>query len=478
MKKDEKENRRRKKSEKLGGEKKRKMKTKNKLMAMVEIAVVLCSMFFVAIPAIVADQTTQKISATEVTAASEDDFVLGIYGNANEDDTIDMGDVVYTKLAIFGKKSKTELCDAKYDGRVNVLDVIQTKLIILGKEKQLTVIDAKEHIVTVKKPLRRVIVFVPGQFETLRSLNAADTIVGMPQDNLWDPAFFPEMSELTSLGYKWNADIETILNLHPDAAILHTDRRQLKVRDTLEKTDPNIALLTFACTNSPLEPTLVPPDLSSVYPYPKEVRMLGYIFDKREEAEEFGDWYEDILNSIKEEVDTIPEKDKPKVYYEFNKYSIRGYNDRVVYAGGKNIFEEGRKIDPEAVIDRDPDIIVNLAMRIKGGYDKDADDITELRDVWGDFMNPDDPEYRPELAKVSAVRNNRIYVLANVFSIASSGANGARCFIEVAYMAKWFHPTLFEDLDPKAIHQEYITRFQGLDIDLDKKGVFVYLEPS
>ena len=450
------------------------MKKKTKTLVVVEIAIVLCSLFLVAIPAIVADQNqeTQKVSASEVTTASEDDYVLDIYGNANEDDTIDMGDVVYTKLAIFGKKPKTELCDAKYDGRINVLDVIQTKLIILGKEKQLTVIDAKEHIVTVKKPLRRVIVFVPGQFETLRSLNAADTIVGMPQDNLWDPAFFPEMSELTSLGYKWDADIETILNLHPDAAILHTDRRQLKVRDTLEKIDPNIALLTFACTNHNLEPTEYSP-----YTYSKEVRMLGYIFDKREEAEEFCDWYKDIMNSIKEEVDTIPEENRPKVFYEYNKYAIRGYNDRVVYAGGKNIFEEGRKIDPEAVIDRDPDIIVNLAMRIKGGYDKDADDITELRDVWGDFMNPDDPEYRPELAKVSAVRNNRIYVLANVFSIASRGGNGAKGFLEVVYMAKWFHPTLFEDLDPKAIHQEYITRFQGLDIDLDKKGVFVYPEP-
>ena len=456
------------------------MKTKNKILAAVEIAIVLCSVFLVALPTIAAEQNqaVQKASANEVTTASEDDYVLDIYGNANEDDTIDMGDVVYTKLAIFGKKSKTELCDAKYDGRINVLDIIQTKLIILGKEKELTVVDAKEHIVTVKKPLRRVIVFIPGQFETLRSLNAADTIVGMPQDKLWDPAFFPEMSELTSLGYKWDADIETILNLHPDAAILHTDRRQLKVRDALEKTDPNIALLTFACTNSPLEPTLVPPDLSSIYPYPKEVRMLGYIFDKREEAEEFCDWYEDILNSIKEEVDTIPEKDKPKVYYEFTKYSCRDYNYRVIYAGGKNIFGVGRKIDPEAVIDRDPDIIVNLPMRIKTGYDKDADDITELRDVWGDFMNPDDPEYRPELAKVSAVRNNRIYVLANVFTVASSGTNGARVFIEVAYLAKWFHPTLFEDLDPRAIHQEYITRFQGLDIDLDKKGVFVYPEPE
>jgi len=61
--------------------------------------------------------------------------------------------------------------------------------------------------------------------------------------------------------------------------------------------------------------------------------------------------------------------------------------------------------------------------------------------------------------------------------ISCFGDSGCRGFIQVAYMAKWFHPELFEDLDPKAIHQEYLTRFQGLDIDLDKKGVFVYPEP-
>jgi iron complex transport system substrate-binding protein len=41
-------------------------------------------------------------------------------------------------------------------------------------------------------------------------------------------------------------------------------------------------------------------------------------------------------------------------------------------------------------------------------------------------------------------------------------------------MAKWFHPDLFKDLDPQAIHQEYLNRFQNLDYNLDKNGVFVY----
>ncbi|MCK4733444.1 MAG: hypothetical protein KAT65_13410, partial [Methanophagales archaeon] len=58
-----------------------------KTLTMLEIAIVLCSVFLVAIPAIAAEQTTQNVNANTITTASEDDFVLGIYGNANEDDT-------------------------------------------------------------------------------------------------------------------------------------------------------------------------------------------------------------------------------------------------------------------------------------------------------------------------------------------------------------------------------------------------------
>ncbi|MCK4346990.1 MAG: hypothetical protein KAW47_00085, partial [Thermoplasmatales archaeon] len=75
------------------------MKTKNKILAMLEIAIVLCSVFLAALPVIAGDdqnQTAQKVSASEVTTASEDDFVLDIYGNANEDGCIDMRDYTYT----------------------------------------------------------------------------------------------------------------------------------------------------------------------------------------------------------------------------------------------------------------------------------------------------------------------------------------------------------------------------------------------
>jgi len=44
-------------------------------------------------------------------------------------------------------------------------------------------------------------------------------------------------------------------------------------------------------------------------------------------------------------------------------------------------------------------------------------------------------------------------------------------------MAKWFYPELLSDIsveDIESVHQEYLTRFMGLDYDLSELGTFVY----
>jgi iron complex transport system substrate-binding protein len=449
---------------KLGGEKKKKMKTKKKMIAIVEIAIVLCSVFLVAIPAIAAEDNTQKVSASAVTTASADDYVLGIYGNANEDDTIDMGDVVYTKLAIFGKKPKTELCDAKYDGRINVLDIIQTKLIILGKEKEITIIDTLDRIVTVKKPLKRIIPTHPPAIEALRPLKVPkDIIVGI---GTWptplDPVFFAEFSDVPCIGTGWNPDVEAILELNPDLVVLTALYGRLKpTADVLESAGIPVVAFKFQT-----------PEV-----HREEVKTLGYIVDKEEEADEYRDWHEEIQNSIKDKVEKIPEEDKPKVYFETalksGQYATHRFGGNFIKAGGgKNILEGmSGEIDTEAVIKGDPDIIVKLAPCTAGGYGVDADDTAEFKALREEIMS------RPELQKVKAVEEGEVYILAN-HMVSFYQACGCRAFIGDAYFAKWLQPTLFEDLDPKTIHQEYLTRFQGLDIDLDEKGVFAYPEPS
>jgi iron complex transport system substrate-binding protein len=149
--------------------KKRKMKTKTKILVLMEIAIVLCSVFLMTLPAM-------------ANAAEEDDFVLGVYGNANEDDTIDMRDLTYVKLIFFGKKPATELADAKYDGKINPLDFIQIKLIIVGKEKELTYVDILGESETVKKPINRLVNLGWNGIDVTRMLDAREIAVAVGSD--------------------------------------------------------------------------------------------------------------------------------------------------------------------------------------------------------------------------------------------------------------------------------------------------------
>ena len=392
--------------------------------------------------------------------AAASDYTLEIFGNANEDDTINMQDVTYTELIILEYRDKTELSDAKYDGKINMQDVTQIELVILGKEKELTLVDSADRTVTVKKPLDRIVAPHIHPVETLRSLKASDTIIGVGYLIVEDDAFFPEFGGVSNIGSPWKPDIEAILSLNPDAVILHTSLgggfdTLGDVQDACEAADITVLRLNFNQADI----------------YSEEVEKLGYVFDRREEAEELIDWLEDILSSIEEVVEEIPEEDKPTVYCEANdpctSYSAYTYID---FTGGIDIFSDANgPVDAEEVIEQNPDIIVKLVWQL-GGYHLDAGD-TELKSVRDELMN------RDTLKNVKAVEDGEVYVMST-YIYGAFPNSGCRHFLQLAYQAKWFHPELFEDLNPKALHQEYLTRFQGLDIDLDEKGVFVYPEPE
>jgi iron complex transport system substrate-binding protein len=155
-----------------------------------------------------------------------------IYGNANEDDTLDMRDVTYIKLVIFGKKPATTFADANNDGKISMLDIGQTKLIILGKEKQLTLVDQADRTVTVPRPIERIVlVGMLNSLRTLVQLDAADkivatsTVAGSIYDDPGRSKYFsplhraaPELGELPRIDYR-DPSLEVILTLKPDVIL-------------------------------------------------------------------------------------------------------------------------------------------------------------------------------------------------------------------------------------------------------------------
>ena len=328
----------------------------------------------------------------------------------------------------------------------------QIGLLILGKESELTFIDCEDKSVTVKKPIEKIVAVTVGTAEATKIFKAQDKVVGAGEYVNEDKVFFPELSKLPCVGSWYTGlDYEKIFELNPDIVVTYAYYTP-ELEESLELVGITAVRLDFY-TETLLE----------------DIKKFGYILDKEDEAEEFIDFYEECLNPIKEKTETLPEEAKPRVYYEFyfdytTAYSI--WNMLITTAGGIDVaadLSEGYEsviVDPEWVVDQNPAIIVRNTFYASIGYE--GDDPSKMKSEWEAILN------RPELAGVTAIEDESVFVTS--YEITDT----FRSFVGIAYMAKWFHPELFEDLDPKAIHQEYLTKFHGLDFDVYKHGVFVY----
>ena len=431
------------------------MKTKKKLIVLVEIAVVLCSVFLMALPAIAAEQTAQTI-----TASSEDDYVLDVYGNANEDDTIDMRDLTYVKLIFFGKKPETELADAKYDGKINPLDFIQIKLIIVEKEKELTVVDSADAIVTVSMPIERAVVLNSDFAEAVAVLDKRDIVVGVTSTITKYTRFFPEISTKTDVGGWYTPDVEAILATEPDTIFTYVKYPSTaKLDDKISDTNINILRLDFYMVATQRD----------------EMVKLGYLLNKKELADKYIEWHDGYVDEIYDRVAEISDEDKVKVFIDGGDAKSKmesqrraystgtGMHDLCIYAGGINIAEghvEGyADVETEWILTQAPDVIVGITY--KGGYE--TDDNSLMKEQYDTINAISGFE-----TSVPAVINDRVHIMSNAFAFSPHYP------APLAVMAKWLYPAKFEDFDPEAIHQEYIDKFLGIDYDAYTQGVFVY----
>ena len=392
--------------------------------------------------------------------AAASDYTLGVFGNANEDDTINMQDVTYTELIILEYRDETELADAKHDNRINMQDVTQIELVILGKEKELTVLDSTDRTITVKTPVERVIPLHMRHAGTVCVLGADDRVVGVDSTVISRGRLFPELSALQSIGTVRAPDLEQILMLNPDLVITFTNFPDpATLEDKIPGTIPVVRM-----------------DLSRVDSLPGEMAMLGYVLGSGDMTAKYLAWYEGYVDTVKEKVADIADDDKVTVFMEREKKtggdplvrwayaSETGYTDLCTVAGGINIAEEQIEyhgdVEVEWVIDQNPEVITGLSY--KGGYE--VDDDTAMRTYHEEIKN------LPGSENVMAARNDRVHIISGDFSI------GAQLPIGIVTVAKWLYPDRFEDFDPKEIHEEFLTEFMRIEYNLDECGVFVYPE--
>ena len=390
--------------------------------------------------------------------AAASDYTLEIFGNANEDKTINIQDVSYTEQIILKYQNQTELADAKYDKQVNVLDLTQIELIMLGKENELTLVDAAERIITVKKPMEgNIVPFGTYTPEILRILGEEDKIVAVNKYVKSNEVYFPELSKLPSIGSSYSPDLEVVASLNPELVLAWTTKP--------ERIDKLVEVVPDDCSV-----------VSLMFYKPenmvKEIEKLAYILGKRDEAKSYvDDFHNEYIDLIKAQTEDLPNEERPGIFIESSKdekyqtwVAGSAANGFIEIAGGRNIFadtpgDSSVDVDPEEVVEKNPDIIIKYIDSEDAGYE--LDDPSKMEVLRESVMN------RPELANVKAVKNGAVYVMDK------DPIYGPDYPVTIAYWAKWSHPDLFEDLDPQAIHQKYID-IQGLDYDLNEHGVFVY----
>lgn len=321
-----------------------------------------------------------------------------------------------------------------------------------------TFIDNSGRPITIYKPIRAIVLLNADCAEVLRCLGVAN-ISGVDSYIAKDSIFFPEFSNLTEVGSSFHPDCEVILSLDPDIVIAYTGVKEADLDDKIKAA--GIPVARFSACKIPTRD--------------EQIRMIGYIFDKEKRAEELIAFYHNITNPINNTLGDLPVDEMPRVYIEcYSDFKARnsrsGTHSMCEMAGGINIAEDldslgqgtTSQVDPEWIVEQNPDIIVKVVSGSDASCGYDEDDPAEMISMREAILN------RPGFDNITAVKENRVYLITS--DICDRSCNS----IGIAYMAKWFHPDLLKNLDPKAVHQEYLTRFQRLDYDLDDQGVFIY----
>jgi len=379
-----------------------------------------------------------------------------IYGNANEDDILDMRDVTYIKLVIFGKKPATTFADANYDGKISMLDVGQTKLIILGKEKTLTIVDIGDRTVTVPRPIERVVSCALPCTRVIVALEGCDQLVGSEFSRTPGvPSIGPCIGELafacdgeilekvTNVGWGSAVNAELIVSLKPDVIIAG---RVANADALQEKTDVPVVTGRY-------QGYLGGPGFYN------QIELIGTVLGKEKEAEELILYMKEKIAEVTDVTSEIPNSKKPRVYFaardggRMGGFTKTGYYDAIDLAGGINVAKDCPLFDTycefdvskEQIIAWNPDIILQ---KCHTSNPPSATQIT-IEDILED----------PLLQTVNAVKNGSVYYCGAT----ARGYPIQRYIPETMYFAKLFHPEKFKDLNLEKEGNEVMERFFKAD---------------
>jgi len=312
---------------------------------------------------------------------------------------------------------------------------------------QITITDDLGREVSLNVPIKRAVVFNKYNAEFFRAVGGTQVLVGIGQGTHKLTNYWPGLSKDAIAGQNQRTpNYEKIVALKPDVVVFPRNGKWQDAAKKMEVFGIPVVVITGW----------------DVVKHAENINLIGKLVGNPDRANK--------LNALhKKYTDIIAEGLKGEavrtIYLEKTvDYTTSlvgsGWHDMLVQAGGKNIFDDivfaeqpkskGNKhqfeIDPEAVLRRNPDIII--------------------KQIGSDFVPPSQEKMakaiadlgsRPAWSELKAVQQNRVFVMSYFI------AGGISKLIGKLYVAKWLYPEKFEGVDPDKVAKEWIETFQGVN---------------
>lgn len=304
---------------------------------------------------------------------------------------------------------------------------------------EIVVIDDQAREVTIQGPVERAVVTLSYNNEFVQAIGAGDRVVGVDRGTV-QRAPYLGLGEDDIVGESiGELNYEAIVALDPDVAIIPRNGAWQEAAERLEEFDIPVAVITSW----------------DVDVFDETIDLLGQIFAEPEGAQAVHDFHEEIVTTVTERVEGT---EPVPVYWETDQPYITalpgsGFDQVITGAGGTNVFgdidggdaQHEITVDPAAVVERDPAVIVHEQPPSAEPYGED-----EVAEIVAGIPA------RPGWAGISAVQDGEVYVTNGW---ATSGLSKA---IGTIYLASWLHPEQFADIDPADYLERWATEFQGV----------------
>ncbi len=308
------------------------------------------------------------------------------------------------------------------------------------EEKNRTIIDMAGREVIIPSKVERVVVLNSETMSLMKALKVETKVVGASAWAFQNPLIpkIYRMDEIQNVGTGSKPNVEAIISLKPDLVITYYcsgqygyETRSEDVKKLEEAGIPVIGICIAVIRGADIEE------------YNQHIRLIGKIFGKEDEAEKLVSYLGELRSNLSKMLEKVDRK--VKVVYSWSEQNRIAGNSTITHtiielAGGinigRNISEPYSTVNPEFIVESDPDVWI----------------------IWrAAKYGPEDIIGNPAYSKIKAVKEKRVYKESTILF---SSWEPIIAHLFIYWHAKKYYPDL--PFDFEEIQKDVFKKFYGV----------------